>query len=193
MPLWNRRTTGASREAGVVFVKTEHNAKGGTFHVHRGPSRAVALTFLRQNTPEEELVYTIVETPEGNVGCDFIYLFEESDGKPIEFVPRPSSKSPKRSTTHCAWCGFVVVPYEMDLPTGTGSVELYWTLDEVAELGTTGRGLVCNECSLLHCIPCSGLDPNGSNTAMPKCRACVGTLGVYSQGELKFLLATARH
>jgi hypothetical protein len=178
MALWTRKNEETA--SAVRFVRTEHNATGGVYHVHSGPDRGAAVAFLRQSPPQEELVYNIVETPQGNVGCDFIYLFEEADGKPLDFAPRARlEQAPTPSKTHCAWCGFFVVPYERKLPRNAAAVQFYLTHDELAELAKTGEGLACRDCGLVTCILCTGLDPAGGNTAEPRCRACRGGLDVF--------------
>lgn len=177
----SERKEGDGLQAGVRFKQTERTGQG-TYHVYGGPSRQAALEFLRGTHVKDELVYNIVETPEGNFGRDLIYLFHEADGKLIELGERPRSQSPSPSGTRCAWCGFFVVPYKLPInDEKVGSVSLYLTYDELAGLVKTGGGLHCRACSLLQCAVCSGLARAGGTTREPVCRACGGQMSIQAE------------
>lgn len=162
----------------VTFLRTEKQPTA-TYHVYRGPSLQAALKFLRETPVKDELIYNIVETPEGNIGRDMICIFAESDGKQIELGSRPTGKTPKPSTTRCAWCEYFIRPYKVAVNTaGVGSLQLYFTYDDLRGLVTSGGGFECNACSLLQCAICSGLaSPDGSLQTLI-CRACGGELSV---------------
>ncbi|MER5184559.1 hypothetical protein ABT009_40705 [Streptomyces sp. NPDC002896] len=175
------RNEGGGPAGGVQFKQTETTATA-TYHVYGGPSRQAALEFLRGAHVKDELVYNIVETPEGNFGRDLIYLFHEADGKPIELGERPQSQSPTPSSTRCAWCGFFVVPYKVSInDENVGSVGLYLTYDELAGLVQMGGGFHCRACSLLQCAVCIGLARAGGVAREPLCRACGGQLSVQTE------------
>lgn len=166
------------RSNNVIFLRTEQQPTA-TYHVYRGPNLKAALKFLRETPVKDELIYNIVETPEGNVGRDLICIFRESDGKQIELGSRPSGKSPTPSTTRCAWCGFFIRPYQVAVNGDKiGSLEIYFTYDQVRGLVTTGGGFDCVECSLLQCAVCSGLASPGGSPETLTCRACGGKLSV---------------
>lgn len=166
--IWQRK---APKKPAVRFVKTER-VKGGTYHVHGGPDLAQAMTFLRQTPVTEPSVYVVVETPEGNVGRDFIYIFRELDGTPIEHGPRSPLPEPVSSTTHCAWCGFYVEPFDTSsgMPNNTGPLELELFL-AVDDILNNGGGFRCKGCDLLQCGWCSGLTP-GLGEREVRCRSC---------------------
>src|SRR4051794_40591889 len=120
--------------AGVRFLKTEQTATA-VYHVYGGPDQRSALDFLRRNPVKEELVYHIVETPEGNLGRDLIYIFRESDGSPIELGSRPRSRLPTPSDTLCAWCGHFVRPRMIAIDDRVaGDVHTSYTHDELRNL-----------------------------------------------------------
>lgn len=168
MGLWRR--TGPGKPA-VHYVRTE-SVKGGAYHIHRGPNRAEALAFLRQKPVTEPLVYVVVETPEGNVGRDFIYIFDEPAGTTIEFGPRPLLATPAPLTTHCAWCGFYIQPIDVSsLPDSIESVQVYLTVQEVL---ASGFGFRCKSCNLLQCGLCTDMaaDAAESGRRAAPCRRC---------------------
>ncbi|MER6685957.1 MULTISPECIES: hypothetical protein [Streptomyces] len=174
------RKEGDGFPAGVRFKQTERTDQA-TYHVYGGPSRRAALEFLRGAHVKDELVYNIVETPEGNFGRDLVYLFHEADGELIELGERPQSRSPSPSGTRCAWCGFFVVPYKLPINEeneNVGSVSLILTYTELAVLVKTGGGLHCGACSMLQCAVCSGITQTGGTALATVCRACGGKLAV---------------
>ncbi|MFF2009615.1 hypothetical protein ACFVWY_11140 [Streptomyces sp. NPDC058195] len=148
---------------------TEHRPSA-TYHVYRGPDRAHALEFLRGTPVMEPHVYVIVETPQGNLGRDLIYVFEESDGRPVEFGARTRLENPASSDTHCAWCGFYVVPFAVPREAAAAStLSVYLTMDEARE---KGHGLRCHHCALLQCVFCADFAASGDGGTEPHCRAC---------------------
>lgn len=169
MGIWRGK---ASETLAVQNVKTE-SMQGGTYHIHRGPNLAQAMTFLRRTPVTEPHVYMVVETPEGNVGRDFIYIFHEPAGTPIEHGPRPPLPEPAPSTTHCAWCGFYIEPIDMSspVPDSTATVELFLSVQDILK---AGYGFRCKSCDLLQCGLCSGLatgvTESGGREA--RCRSC---------------------
>ncbi|MFF8375786.1 hypothetical protein ACF07V_06640 [Streptomyces sp. NPDC015661] len=115
-------------------------------------------------------MYVVVETPQGNVGRDLIYLFEEGDGQLIEFGARTQSEDPVPSATHCAWCGFYVVPFVLPPEARLAStLSVYLTIDEARE---NGHGLRCHHCSLLQCTFCADFVESGDGGPTPHCHAC---------------------
>lgn len=173
MSLWKRRS--------VTFKGTDHTAEF-TYNVYQARNMASALEFLRQNPVKEEFIYTIVETPEGNIGRDLIYIFWEKTAEPIELASRPKAAKPAPSSGRCAWCGFFVVPAEVPkLPRGVGSVEYYLEPEDIRKIVKTGGGFRCLQCSMLQCGVCTGLTENGGfQEQSPKCLACKGEMQFHS-------------
>ncbi|HEX4223009.1 MAG TPA: hypothetical protein VHZ97_11635 [Pseudonocardiaceae bacterium] len=166
--------------AGIRFLKTEQTATA-TYRVYSGPGQRAALDFLRQTPVREELVYNIVETPEGNLGCDFIYIFRESDGTPIELVTRRPNQQPTPSESRCAWCGYFIKPYMIPVDDQTiGSLQMYFTHDDLRQLVHVGGGLRCRSCSLLQCAVCNGLASSDWEPDKLHCRACGSDLSVHT-------------
>ncbi|MDD3043882.1 MAG: hypothetical protein PHF33_00280 [Candidatus Delongbacteria bacterium] len=55
----------------VKFIKEENQVRSGHTHklrIHKGPDAASAIAFLEQNPVEDNMLYIVVETPEGNYG-----------------------------------------------------------------------------------------------------------------------------
>jgi hypothetical protein len=165
-----------SLPAGVQFVQTERKL-GSVYHVYRGRSLEAAKSFLRQTPVKDEYVYNIVETPFGNMGRDFIYIFNERDGSPIELGERPLSANPTPSSTRCSRCDFVVVPMDYELnERQVGSVELVLGRKQLRKLVQTGGGFRCDSCSLLQCAVCSGLASPDWTVKNHRCQTCGGGL-----------------
>ncbi len=64
----------------VVFIREERKqGAGGTavYRVHRGPNKASAMAFLQQNPVTAQLVYIVVETPDGNYCRDNLGIYKE--------------------------------------------------------------------------------------------------------------------
>ena len=185
--MFGRRGKDGGRPAEVQFLHTEYaqpaGAERATYRVYQAGDVATGLEFLRQNPVKEQAVCIIVVTPQGNVGRDFIYLFHEADGRLIELGTRLMSASPMRSDTHCAWCGFFVVPREVPrlrYHEGIGSVRRVVSFD-LGKLYTAGMGFLCGDCHLLQCAVCSDLVHDIKSPPFPACRACGGKLGVYTE------------
>lgn len=163
----------------VRGVKTE-SVQGGTYHIHHGPNLAQATIFLRQTPVTEPLVYVVVETPEGNIGRDFIYIFHEPAGTPIEHGPRPPLPEPVPSTTHCAWCGFYIEPIDMSSPMqgSSATVKLYLSIEDILR---AGYGFQCKSCGLLQCGLCTDLatDASESERREARCRSCEEAMGYH--------------
>ncbi|HJP80722.1 MAG TPA: hypothetical protein VJ914_41015 [Pseudonocardiaceae bacterium] len=166
---------------GIRFLKTQHNATA-TYQVYSGPSQRAALAFLRTTPVREELVYNIVETPEGNLGRDFIYIFRESDGTPIELVSRDQNTRPTPSDTRCAWCGYFIKPSMVPInEDNVGSLYTYHVYDDLRSLVKVGGGLRCEGCSLLQCAVCNGLASPSWQPEQLRCRACGENLTMYQE------------
>src|SRR5205807_3829377 len=89
---------------------TQRQNDGSTYDIYRAPSRAEALAFLRDFEVKEERRYVIVETPQGNLGKDFVLIFDEKTQETIELARRKPLASLKKSMTHCCRCGYPVLP-----------------------------------------------------------------------------------
>lgn len=166
---------------GIRFEKTQQNATA-TYHVYSGPSQRAALDFLRATPVREELVYNIVETPEGNLGCDFIYIFRESDGATIELVAREQNPQPTPSDTRCAWCGYFIKPSMVAINEDiVSSVTTYHLYDDLRGLVRVGGGLKCTGCSLLQCAVCNGLASPDWQPADLRCRSCGESMKMHQE------------
>ncbi|WP_202232151.1 hypothetical protein [Actinacidiphila reveromycinica] len=152
--------------------------------MHSGPDRAAAMEFLRRTPVRDELVYTVVETPEGTFGRDLVHLFHlfhEADGAPIEWGARVPNVTLTPSSTRCAWCEHTVVPYQVPSHDRTqGAATVYPAHDDLFGLVRTGGGFRCDSCALLQCAVCSGLAEPGRAAGEPGCRACGRTAAVHT-------------
>ncbi|MBN2858382.1 MAG: hypothetical protein JXN63_08270 [Candidatus Delongbacteria bacterium] len=64
----------------VKFVKEQTRVKMGhtfIYRMHKGPDAASAVAFLEKNPVQENMLYIIVETPEGNYGRDIQGIYKE--------------------------------------------------------------------------------------------------------------------
>jgi hypothetical protein len=64
----------------VVFVTEQRNpGMGGTaiYRVHRGPDEQSAMAWLQQNPVTQNLLYLVVETPDGNFCRDLMGIYKE--------------------------------------------------------------------------------------------------------------------
>jgi hypothetical protein len=121
-----------------------------------------------------------VETPEGNLGRDLIYIFRESDGSPIELGSRPRSRLPTPSDTLCAWCGHFVRPRMIAIDDRVaGDVHTSYTHDELRNLVDSGGGLRCRTCSLLQCAVCNGLASADWRPENLRCHTCGNGMSVH--------------
>lgn len=165
MSIWRRKEP---EKPAVHLMKTEL-VEGATYHIHKASNLAQAMTFLRRTPVTEPSVYMVVETPQGNIGRDFIYIFHEPAGTPIEHGPRPPLPEPVASSTHCAWCGFYVGPFDVSqMPGSATTFALHLTVDDILN---NGGGFWCKPCDLLQCCWCSGLTTS-SGEREARCRSC---------------------
>jgi hypothetical protein len=94
----------------------------------------------------------IVETPHRNLGRDYIMIFDEAGGVPLEFPHRTPLPMPQRAPGCCARCGYFVVPLAdptEGLPRNQ-KVTFSWFL-AVDELREKGHGY---RCAALSCAEC---------------------------------------
>lgn len=70
------------------FACTQRQPDGSTYDIYSASTRSVALAFLREHVIKEERRYAIVETREGNLGEDFIVIFDEKSQEPLELGER---------------------------------------------------------------------------------------------------------
>jgi hypothetical protein len=149
-----------------VKFKAEDVSNGNTYLVYTASSRNRALEFLRAKEVKEEREYLIVETPEGNLGKDLIIIFDERNSEKVEFgIRRPQPKL-IMSKTHCARCGYSVLPAGTRIP---GVTEMI-LLDDMKEKGV---GFWCCNCGMAWCPFCiSGETPE-------KCQMCGEEMSIY--------------
>ena len=99
-----KKIFGGSGGGNVTFQQTQRQADGNTYDVYTAPTRDDALAFLRQHEVKEERRYAIVETPQGNIGKDFIMIFDERTQGMIELAQRQPLAAPRKSASHCCRC-----------------------------------------------------------------------------------------
>ena len=131
-----------------VTFKERITNDNGIYDVYHGPSRCNALRFLRLMPVMQEGVYLVVETPEGNVGKDLISIFNENTGENIEFGERKPLSQITPSMTHCAKCGYTVLPGGLGLPDSVG----------LEQLKQQGVGYYCSVCKTAWCPFCVDAD-----------------------------------
>ena len=64
----------------VTFLREEHQEGIGgtaTYRIYKAPSAASAKAFLQENPVDKNFYYIVVETPEGNYGCDVKGIYKE--------------------------------------------------------------------------------------------------------------------
>lgn len=91
---------------------TDTKDNGHVYQVIFLKSEAVALEYLRHREVRQEGLYVIVETPQRNLGRDMIMIFDEADGSLVEIPERTPLPEPTPSPTHCARCGYPILPCE---------------------------------------------------------------------------------
>jgi hypothetical protein len=70
----------AARLEKVVYMKEERKSGMGgtaTYRVYKGPDEQSAMAFLQQNPVTQNLLYLVVETPEGNFCRDAMGIYRE--------------------------------------------------------------------------------------------------------------------
>ena len=154
----------------VTFKKTQ-NSKGNRYEVYIAPSKSIALDFLRSTDVREERVYFIVETPEGNFGRDLIMIYDETRQTNIELAPRHPLTDFSKSETHCARCGYTVLPMGSN-PYPNADVHII-ILDQLKKCGS---GFYCTRCRTLWCAFCAELDENKAT-----CGLCGQEIKVFTE------------
>jgi hypothetical protein len=153
---------------GVLFREVE-NTSGNRYEVYTAVNRDTALAFLRGKEIKEEKHYIIVETPDGSIGKDLIMIFDEKTSKMIEFGERKILTQFKNSMTHCAGCGYTVLPAGQSV---AGVTELI----VMGELKKSGVGFLCQKCRTLWCPFCTSLQ--GSD---PICGICGNVMKLFRE------------
>ncbi len=149
----------------ATFVRTQRQPNGNTYDIYRAPTRSEAMAFLRGLEVKEERRYAIVETPQGNIGKDFILIFDEKSGDTIELGQRKALPQPKKSASRCCSCGYPVLPYGTipDFGPAVGSIT---RVVLVSEAKKNGAGYSCGSCRAICCAFCA--TPEKS----PRCPFC---------------------
>ena len=76
----NAQKVQAAQPANVVFVREDRKpGLGGTntYRVHEGPDEQSAMAWLQKNPVTQDLLYLVVETPEGNFCRDVNGIYKE--------------------------------------------------------------------------------------------------------------------
>ncbi|TQL69323.1 hypothetical protein FB381_3228 [Nocardioides albertanoniae] len=135
-----------------VPLRTESNSSG-TYVVEKFPSRSSALDVLRGCDVRDERVYLIGETPEGNIGRDLVWIFEEQNGSFIEIAERTPLPEPVYSQTDCAHCGYTVLPMGDPGLSVDGPMTASYLLVS-SDVERAGQGFECEQCGALGCMHC---------------------------------------
>ena len=160
--------------AKAMFIRTYRQADGNTYDIYRASSRSAALSFLRDLEVKEERRYAIVETPEGNVGKDFILIFEEKTGETVELGQRRMLAKASKAPGRCCCCGYPVLPYSKipDFGPSIGRVRTYVILSEAKK---NGAGFACSSCGAICCAFC------GTPEKSPLCALCGNKMLPYNE------------
>lgn len=148
--------------SGTVMDRKDN---GNVYEVHWVKSEAVALEYLRHRDVRQEGYYVIIETPGRNLGRDMITIFDEADGSLIEIPERTPLPELQPSATHCARCGYPVLPAGApeDEPVGPpGSVVVVEFSQSLEEVVRNGWGYQCTNCRSAACAAC--YQATGENT-----------------------------
>ncbi|WP_028921905.1 hypothetical protein [Pseudonocardia acaciae] len=142
--------------SGIVVDRKDN---GQVYEVSWVRSEAVALEYLRGRDVRLEGHYVIVETLGRNLGRDMIMIFDEADGSLIEIPERTPLPEPTPSTTHCARCGYPILPCRrVESGCDDPDCDHPWHTAEFAEgadeLIRAGRGYRCTRCRSGACRAC---------------------------------------
>lgn len=132
---------------------------GQVYEVSWVGTEAVALEYLRRRDVRQERYYVIVETPYRNFGRDMIMIFDEADGALIEIPERTPIPELTASPTHCARCGYTILPcthfeFSCDDPDcghPWHTADFAQSADEVIR---AGMGYRCTQCRSAACRAC---------------------------------------
>lgn len=122
-------------------------------------SEAVALEYLRGHDVRHEGVYVIVETPQRKFGRDMVMIFDEADGSLLEIPERTSLPELTPSSTHCARCGYPILPSSrVEYPCDGSDCDHPWHTADFAEstdeVIRSGLGYRCTKCRSAACRAC---------------------------------------
>jgi hypothetical protein len=150
----------------VTYKETEQT-DGNTYKVFTAPSKHDALEFLREEVVKEERQYIIVETIEGNLGKDFIMIFDEETQEKIEYGIRKPHNKYHSSKTHCACCSYPVLPAK--------SFPEYITIGYISpeDMNNKGMGFYCVNCKTVWCAIC------GNENELKYCKICEKEMDFY--------------
>lgn len=156
-------------DSGTVIDKKDD---GQVYEVSWVRTEAAALDYLRGRDVRRERYYVIVETPVRNFGRDMIMIFDEADGTPIEIPPRTPLAEPAASATHCARCGYPVLPssrveFPCDGDPDCGhpwhTADFAQSAEEVIGAGLGYRCVTCRSAACRACYEATG-DENRART-----------------------------
>jgi hypothetical protein len=150
-----------SVEAGTHIVdRVDRKDNGHVYEVYWGTSEDIALEYPRRRDVRHEGHYVIVETPRRNLGRDMIMIFDEADGSLIEIPERTPLPRPTASPTHCARCGYPVLPVTDVAPSSCDdpdfghpwhTADFGWSAERVI---LSGAGYRCTQCRSAACRAC---------------------------------------
>jgi hypothetical protein len=178
---------------GSLFRKQEPSSKGtngrvdlphkGTevqnrsqYDVYEARNRKSALEALRLVEVKEPLSYVIVETPEGNLGRDLVSIFDEASGATVELVKRTPLPRKRVSPTHCANCGYFVLPAKSDqLDIQTNIPVVHMSFFSTEDMTVRGLGFYCPSCATAWCSSCATL--RGGDAI---CGICSGIMSIHT-------------
>jgi hypothetical protein len=156
------------------YVHTQRQADGNTYDIYRAATRREALAFLRRLEVKEERRYAIVETPEGNIGKDFILIFDEGTTVPIELGQRKPLAAPQKAEGHCCKCGYPVIPFA-EPPVAASSSGHVTRCVVTSQAKESGAGYACPSCGAICCALCAAPEQS------PVCVLCGGSMQPYEE------------
>lgn len=144
-------------EGSSVVVDKKDN--GHVYVVSWVNSEAVALEYLRGHDVRQEGYYRVVETPNRNLARDMVMIFDEADGALIEVPERTPLPELTASTTHCARCGYPILPAaRVEFPCDGSDCGHPWHTADFADptdkVILAGWGYRCTVCRSAACRAC---------------------------------------
>ncbi|MFC4008582.1 hypothetical protein ACFOY2_15230 [Nonomuraea purpurea] len=164
---WRRRKQSTNQPGTRSYADTVESSasvvdrkdNGQVYEVFWVKTEAVALEYLRRREVRQEGYYVIVETPYRNLGRDMVMIFDEADGALIEIPERTPLPELRASPTHCARCGYPILPcshveFSCDDPDcghPWHTADFGQSADEVI---LAGWGYRCTKCRSAACRAC---------------------------------------
>lgn len=180
-----RRYYADAVEASQCVLDKEES--GRVYEVYWVKSETVALEYLRRRDVRQEGHYVVITTPGRRLGRDMVTIFDEADGTLIEIPERTPLPELRPSTTHCARCGYPILPGEAvdDVP-GDPPESIVEFAQSPYEAVLKGFGYQCTKCGSAACAACyratgEKTDVVGEGVQMHRCWVCDSPVTAYLQ------------